>query len=367
MKVTKSIRDRYTAERLSAREAQRMAEFIAWSPAIFQASRLMLKFGVLDMLRDSDSGMTVDEVSQKAGLSQYGAKVLLEASLSIGTVLIDEESNRYSLSKMGWFLVNDPATRANIDFNHDVCYEGLFYLEDSLRNGKPEGLKHFGDWKTIYEGLSSLPKQVQKSWFGFDHFYSDNSFEEALKIVFERKPKKLLDIGGNTGKWAIKCVGYDKDVNVTIVDLPQQIAMMKSQTANVNGADRIHGYGMNLLDANVSLPGNERWDAIWMSQFLDCFSDDEVVSILSRAAEVMGKDSRLYIMESVWDRQRYEPAAMCLTLTSLYFTAMANGNSKMFNTDDLTRDIERAGLQVERIYDSLGQCHSIFEVKVKQK
>lgn len=364
MQLSKSTRERYTKEQLSAREAQRLAEFIAWSPAIFQASRLMLKFGILELLRDSDTGLTVDEVSHKTGLSLYGAKVLLEASLSIGTVLIDEDSNRYSLSKTGWFLINDPATRANVDFNHDVCYEGYFRLEDAINNGKPEGLKHFGDWATIYEGLSSLPKEVQKSWFGFDHFYSDSSFEEALKIVFERKPRTLLDIGGNTGRWAMRCVSYDQDVNVTIVDLPQQIALMKSNIA-ARGAERIHGHGMNLLDANAPLPGDEHWDAIWMSQFLDCFSDDEVVSILSRAAKVMDESSRLYIMESVWDRQRFEPAAMCLTLTSLYFTTMANGNSKMFNTDDLTRDIERAGLEVEHIYDNLGQCHSIFELKIK--
>lgn len=166
MKLSESTKERYTEELLSARDAQRMAEFIAWSPMIFQASRLMLKWGILDMLRNSDSGLTVEEVSAKAGLSEYAAKVLLEASLSIGTVLIDEENNRYQLSKTGWFLINDPATRANIDFNHDVCYEGLFRLEESLKNGKPEGLKHFGNWRTIYEGLSSLPEHVQKSWFG---------------------------------------------------------------------------------------------------------------------------------------------------------------------------------------------------------
>lgn len=364
-KLTPSLKKAYTEEHLTAREAQRLAEFIAWSPAVFQASRLMLKFGILELLRNNDDGLTVEEISDKIGLNKYAVKVLLEASLSIGTVLVNEECKRYSLSKTGWFLINDPATRANIDFNHDVCYEGFFHLEESLKNGKPEGLKHFGDWATIYEGLSSLPEQVQKSWFGFDHFYSDSSFEEALKIVFDKKPRTLLDIGGNTGRWAMRCVKHDAEVNVTIVDLPQQIALMKKQTIGGKGAERIHGYGMDLLDAEAPLPSNENWNAIWMSQFLDCFSDNEVVSILRRAAKVMTTDTKLYIMESVWDRQRFEPAAMCLTLTSLYFTAMANGNSKMFNTADLVNDIEKAGLQVERIYDNLGQCHSIFQCIIK--
>ena len=59
-------------------------------------------------------------------------------------------------------------------------------------------------------------------------------------------------------------------------------------------------------------------------------------------------------METLWDRQRFEPAAFCLTMTSLYFTAIANGNSKMYNTEDMQVCIEQAGLKIEEIYDGLG-------------
>lgn len=365
MELSQSLNKAYTEDRLSARKAQRMAEFIAFGPIIFQVSRLMLKFGILEMLRDNSEGLTVQQIAERTKLSEYAVKVLVEASLSIGIVLIDAPKNRYHLTKTGWFLINDPATRVNIDFNHDVCYEGWFHLEEALKEGKPSGLKHFGDWSTIYEALSTLPKQAQNSWFAFDHFYSDSSFDEALKIVFSGKPRTLLDVGGNTGRWATQCVGYDNDVNVTIVDLPQQIEMMRKQTANILGNERIHGYGMDLLDADSPLPTNEKWDAVWMSQFLDCFSEEQVVSILSRARDVMTPNTKLYIMETIWNRQRFEPAAMCLTLTSLYFTAMANGNSKMFNSDDLLSLIDRAGLQVERIYDGLGQGHSILQCTLK--
>jgi len=77
----------------------------------------------------------------------------------------------------------------------------------------------------------------------------------------------------------------------------------------------------------------------------------------------MTAGSRLYVMETLWDRQRFDTAAFCLTMTSLYFTAMANGNSKMFNTDDLTRLINEAGLEVETIHDHLGLGHSILICK----
>ena len=365
MKLSPALEKAYTKERLTAREAQARAEWIAWAPVVFQASRLMLKYGILELLRDSEEGMTIAEVAEQTHLTVYAVKVLMEASLSIGTVLVNKDTDRFTLAKTGWFLLNDSATRVNIDFNHDVNYEGWFHLEEALKEGKPAGLKHFGDWPTIYEGLSSLPEHVQKSWFGFDHFYSDSSFQQALEVVFANKPRTLLDVGGNTGRWAMRCVGYDADVRVTIMDLPQQIGLMRQQTAGKPGAERIDAYPTDLLNRSNPFPTDKHYDVIWMSQFLDCFSEEEIQSILERAAKIMDKDSRVYIMETLWDRQRYETAAFCLTMTSLYFTALANGNSKMYNTDDMTRLVEAAGLEVETTHDHLGQGHSIMVCRTK--
>ncbi|WP_273412332.1 class I SAM-dependent methyltransferase [Prevotella aurantiaca] len=364
MNLFQSESDRYTQEQLSAREAQRLAEYIAWGPVIFQISRLMVKWGILEALRNSLEGLTLEELAKQTKLSEYALKILLEASLSAGTILINKETDRYTISKTGWFLLNDPATRVNIDFNHNVNYRGMYHLDEALMEGKPAGLKTLGDWPTIYEGLSKLEKQVQDSWFSFDHFYSDHSFDKALKIVFAKNPKHLMDVGGNTGRFALRCVEYDSNVNITIVDLPGQIGMMKENIAGKEGAVRIDGFPTNILDEQNELPQGD-WDAIWMSQFLDCFSEQEIYSILSRAAKAMTADTTLYIMETFWDRQKYEPASLCLTMTSVYFTVMANGNSKMYHSDDMFKQIERAGLKVVNIHDEIGQGHTILEVKLK--
>lgn len=363
MNISDELKKRYSKEPHTALEAQRLAQEIAFAPVVFQVSRLMIKFGILDLLAENRDGLTLDEIIEHTKLSPYAAQILLESSLTIKTVLLNED--RFVLSKAGWFLLNDKMARVNMDFNHDVNYLGLFKLDEALLNGKPEGLKVFGSWPTIYEGLSSLPEQVQKSWFGFDHYYSDCSFEQALEIVFSNSPSTLLDVGGNTGRWALKCVEYNSAVNVTIMDLPQQLELMKQFTAGKTGAERIHGHGANLLDKNVPFP--KGFDAIWMSQFLDCFSEEEVISILCRAAASMGSDARLYIMETFWDRQRFETASYCLAQTSVYFTAMANGNSKMYYSEDMIRCIDEAGLTVETIHDDLGMGHSIVQCKKKDK
>ena len=55
----------------------------------------------------------------------------------------------------------------------------------------------------------------------------------------------------------------------------------------------------------------------------------------------------------------------CLAQISLYFTALANGNSKMYYSGDMIRCVENAGLQVDTIHDGLGLGHSIIVCKKK--
>ncbi|MBO4488190.1 MAG: SAM-dependent methyltransferase [Bacteroidales bacterium] len=363
MNLNKPLKKIYEKDDLSALESQRMAQVYSFAPMMFQVARLMIKWGIFERLGQKPA--TVEEVAADAGISLYAAKCLLESSLTMRTVTVDTETGRYALAKTGWFLLNDRSTRVNIDFNQDVVYNGMFFLEESLQEGRPAGLKTLGDWPTIYEGLSSLPEPARTSWFAFDHFYSDTAFDTALKIVFSKPVRRLMDVGGNTGRWALQCVGYDPDVRVTIVDLPQQLEMMCQQTAGLPGADRIDGFAANLLDEQCPLPQEKDFDVIWMSQFLDCFSEEKIKSILVRMAKVMTEETRLCIMETLWDRQNFDTAAICLTQISLYFTVMANGNSKMYHSDDFVKLIDAAGLKVESMEDAIGLGHTVIVCRKK--
>ena len=65
MHRTPALKKAYSKEHLTAREAQAKAEWIAWGPIVFQVSRLMKKFGIFEMLRNSDKGMTEAEVARR--------------------------------------------------------------------------------------------------------------------------------------------------------------------------------------------------------------------------------------------------------------------------------------------------------------
>lgn len=344
----------------SALEAKTDAQKLAFAPLMFHAARAIRDFGILKILLEHKEGLTLEEIIEKTNLSRYGATVLLEASLSMELVYIS--NGKFKITKTGFFIERDEMTNVNMDFVHDIVYKGAYYLKESIETGKPVGLhKTFGKWDTIYKLLAKLPTSITKNWFRFDHFYSSVAFEEVLPVIFESSPLKILDLGGNTGKFAIACIQYSEEVGVTIMDLPGQLEHALTNIREEGYEERIDTYPADFLDKEVSLP--EGYDIIWMSQFLDCFSEEEIVGILERIKKVMKSSSELYILETFWDKQKFDAVTYSLHATSLYFTCMANGNSRMYSSNVMKQLIRQAGLKLLDEKSNIGLAHTLLKCK----
>lgn len=345
----------------TALEAQAVALKLAFGPVVFQCVRIAWKTGMLASLENSE-GLDVAALARLHDLSEYAVSVVLESCLSAQVVAFDDES--YTLTKVGYFVLHDPMSKINFDFVHDVCYLGLHALEESLRQEKPLGLKTLGDWPTLYEGLTQFPEPARTSWYAFDHLYSDSAFASLLPIVFDSAPRRLMDIGANTGKWARHCLRHSPEVQVTLVDLPRQMEVARTTLEADGLGARAHYAPMDILDQNASFPPNQ--DVIWMSQFLSCFSMAQIRSIFRRARAALAPGARIHVLDTFWDRQRHEISAYCLINSSPYFTAIASGNSKMYRSQDYVRCASAEGLSLLDIRDGFGICHSLLTFEATQ-
>jgi hypothetical protein len=351
----------YQTDTIRAVDAKFEAQKLCFAPLTFQAVRALRELGVLREISDAgEAGLTRGEAAAACGLSPYGVGVLVEIALALGVLKLrpdtaggPPEEEQFILGKIGWFLLEDEMTIVNFDFVNDVCYQGAFKLKESIEEGNPRGLSVFGEgWATIYEALASLPGRAKESWFNFDHFYSDIAFPEALPLVFETKPRRLFDLGGNTAKWAIACCALDPDVEVTIIDLPGQTAAAEKNIAAAGFAARISCRSGDILDEGTPFPPGA--DAVWMSQFLDCFSPENIGVIMGKIRSAVSPDTDIYVLEPLWDQQRFEAASYSLKAISLYFTCMANGSSKMYRFAELNQAVERAGFRLESARHDLG-------------
>jgi ubiquinone/menaquinone biosynthesis C-methylase UbiE len=333
------------------------AQKLAFAPLSFHATLALRDLGILAALAESrPDGMTADRIAQQTRVPLYGVKVLLESG--VVSDLIALEGDRYYLRQLGLLVLRDKMTRVNMDFAADVCYRGMAHLRETITTGKPAGLSEMGPWKTIYEGLTQLPEQTQKSWFAFDHYYSDHMFPNALPLVFADQPKRLLDVGANTGKFALSCLEHDPQVHVSLLDHPGQLGLARQAIEAKGHGARASYHPIDFLDPSLEFPGNQ--DAIWMSQFLDCFGEDEIVSILERARRALAPGGQLYIVETYWDNQQHAAARFVLTMTSLYFACLANGNSKMYLSEDMRNCVQRAGFRIERELERFSASHTMY-------
>ena len=345
------------------------AQKIAYAPVIFQSVRALRDFGILRLLEQSGKdGLTSIAISETLEISPYGVETLLESGLSCNVVEYRRDpptaykDRVYILSKVGYYLINDPMTRTNMDFIHHVCYHGLGEMDNAIEQGRPAGLAVFGQqWQSIYQAIPHLPDDAKNSWYAFDHLYSDSAFPCVLPIILRDQPQTIVDIGTNRGEFAIQAARSDPNLRITLIDLPDQLAVAQQNVATAGVSDQITALAMNVLEEDLKFP--DGFDIYWMSQFLSCFGHEEVVGVLERVGDAMGTASRLFILETCWDRQKHEAAAYSLVNTSPYFTCMANGNSKMYHSEELLHCVAKAGLEVVEITDHLSICHSLFECR----
>lgn len=350
----------YGNDKKNALQANLDAQKIAFAPIMFQAAKSLRNLGILEYLFQNNKA-TIETIATALHLSVYGVKVLLEAGLSLEMVYLKD--NEFLLTKTGYFILRDELTNVNMDFTQDVNYLAINHLEASIVNGKPEGLKELGNWKTVYEGLSVLPEKIKKSWFDFDHFYSDYVFPEVLPVLFKENPKSILDVGGNTGKFSMICANYNPNVKVTILDLPGQVNVARKNAKEAGFENRISAIDINLLDDSTTFPKGH--DIIWMSQFIDCFSLEQISGLFKRSYDAMDENTSFYILETFWDLQKFLCSTYCLHATSLYFTAVANGNSQMYHSDDILQLLEKTGLQIDEIHKEFGNNHTLIKCKKK--
>ena len=185
-----------------------------------------------------------------------------------------------------------------------------------------------------------------------------------MPIIFEKNRKNIMDIGANTAKFSISALKYNNDIICSLVDLEGQIKLAKKNIDDNNFSGRVEYFPMNILEEKNKLPKN--CDVIWMSQFLDCFSIEQIKLIMRKVKEVSDEYTDIFVLEPLWDKQKYISSAFSIQATSLYFTAIANGNSKMYPYKLLVNTIEEEGFKLVNEYHRIGKTyHSLLNFKLK--
>jgi hypothetical protein len=150
--------------------------------------------------------------------------------------------------------------------------------------------------------------------------------------------RRLLDLGGGPGTYAIHFCLHNPELTATVFDLPTTRTIAEQTIARFDLTDRIRFAGGDMH----ADPIGEGFDAIWISHILHGEGPETCEAIVAKAAQSLSDDGVLFIQEFILDNTRTAP--LFPTLFSLNML-IGTPEGQAYTEEELSTMMRRAGLK----------------------
>lgn len=293
------------------------------SKALFAA----LEHGVFTALRDGP--LDCAALAAQTDLDTERARTLLTALTGLGLVVPEGEGA----------FANSPAAEAFLV--HGATYDFGDYLRLQV------GRQMYGLLDQIDKALTgSLPDEATASyaeWFSDPDeakLYSDSQHSGSLgparqlaKRLDLTAARRMLDVGGGTGAFAITLCGANPNLSATIVDFPNVAALGRDYVAKAGLTDRITYVEGNALETKWPMGQ----DVILMSYLMSGVPGATHAGLIEAAWERLTPGGLLLIHDFVVRADRTGPKLAALwQLQHTAFTPRARSLDETWLEDSLS-------------------------------
>lgn len=295
-------------------------EAMAMARAIMAATSL----GVFDALAERPDG--ADALARRLKLDPQGTDILLVALHAMGYV--DERNGKYRNAPAveRYVLPDGPQSlRAYIEgFNQDM-WDEFSHAEHALRTGETTGLHSRAPddpyWERYMRGLFDLTRLAGP---------------DVAKLIRARSPKRMLDLAGGHGGYAIAMCERHKDLSVTIAEL-EGAARIGRQIVEENGMSKRIDY---LVGDMFQTDLGTDYDVATAFQIVHHFDPAQNVELLTLAYETLRPGGTVAVLE----QERPPPGERGSTigaLTGLLF--YITSHARTYTADEISTFVEAAG------------------------
>jgi hypothetical protein len=250
------------------------------------------KLGVADKLQQSEASAT--ELARSLGVDAPALERVLRGLVVLG-VCNELHDRCFSLTPLGEHLRTDhpDSVVARVILNVEVHHAIWSDLLETVRTGDSASQRVFG--VPFYEHLS----RNRAAGAIFDQAMSGGGWlrhrlRPALEAYDFGQFGSIVDIGGGNGALMAEILQVHPQVRGTVFDLPRLAGAAHAtltQAGVTSRCDFVSG------DAFESVPVGH--DAYILSNFVNSFSDDEVVVVLRNCRDAISSGGKLLLVEWV--------------------------------------------------------------------
>lgn len=276
---------------LARRDGERLFDLVAG----FVHSQVLLACVELDLFEAlRDRPLTTAEIALRTGLAPERAEALTRAAAALGLLRI-ERSGRVALGRLGAALLGVEGLSDMI--RHHRLFYGDMHDPVALLRGQAETeLARF--WPYVFGAApGSVPPETAMAYSRLMASSQALVSEETLRAVDFSATRRLLDVGGGTGAFALAVARRWPSLEATVLDLP---AVAEAARARLADPSLPSGLSARLFVREGSFradPLPEGHDTVSLIRVLYDHEDATVAALLSSVARSLPPGGRIVISE----------------------------------------------------------------------
>ncbi len=260
----------------------------------FQQSRILLTAIELDIFTVLDKHMLhSNEVAEKINCDARATDRIMNALVALG-FLRKVKGKYYNSEHSSQFLVKGKPEFMGGLFHSIGLWDTWSFLTESVKTGTrgSERKKSSGeiDWL--------------ESFIGAMHYRGVKEAKLIALMLDLKNAKKILDVGGGSGAFAMEFVKNNPDMNAVIFDLPDVIPISKRYIGSENLLDKFSFIAGNYLENDFGTG----YDMIFLSAIVHINSYEENKLLIKKCADALNPGGQIIIKDWIMKEERTEPA-----------------------------------------------------------
>lgn len=307
----------------------------------FVRAQVLLAVVELDLpARLMDGPRTPADLARDTDLPVDRMEILLQAATALG-LLRRCRDGRFALARQGAALAGVPGLAGMIR-HHGAFYRDMADPVALLRGDVDTELARF--WPYVF-GATGTPPPPQVT-AAYSDLMSDSQqlvAQDTLATIRLGDVRRVLDVGGGSGAFAVALCTAHPRIAATVLDLPGVTPLAQARIADAGLTGRVDFVPGSFRDGPLPVGA----DMITLVRVLYDHADATVVDLLAKAFTALPPGGRLVISEPMSGGDRPDPAGD--VYFAFYTLAMQTGRARSAaRIADLCRAAGFTGLRCHR-------------------
>ena len=301
-----------------------------WQGCTVQAAVRLKIFTVL-----GETKYDAQEVAERIDADNRATGLLLDALAAMG-LLVKTELEYANAEFSRKFLVADvPGYMGHIILHHHQILDGWAQLDKAVVTGSRVERRSYGaetERESFLMGMFNLAMMVAPQ------------MAEKFKLPGR---KRLLDLGGGPGTYAINFCKANPELKAVILDRPTTEPFARQVVGEYNLEDRIDFIGG---DFNVDPILGGAYDVAWLSHVLHSNSSEQCQAFLEKTVAALEPGGVILLHDFILDDSKDRPEFPALFALNML---VGTERGRSYSQGEITAMLERVGI-VDIVHHELG-------------